>query len=138
MAKRSKRRVKREFASLQGESTVLVPCWGQTTRGRAAMNTENPAGGYLVLAGVQVAPGPILAMVIDRSNILADGAAPVRRIVMVRKLDADFSSFQIQLYMLYIPGGFDAQDLTVEFNVSHGSDDRGFDGRTHENPQGHI
>jgi alpha-glucuronidase len=49
------------------------------------MNTEHPAGGYLVLAGVQVAPGPILAMVVDGSNVLADGAAPVRRIIMVRK-----------------------------------------------------
>ena len=105
------------------------------------LGTDHPGQGGdeqgLVLAGVQVAPGPILAMVIDRSNILADGASPVRGIAMVRELDADFSSFQVQLYMLYIPGGFDAQDLTVEFNVSHSSDDRRFAGRTQDNPQGH-
>ena len=53
---------------------------------------------------------------------------------MVRELDADFSSFQVQLYMLYIPGGFDAQDLTVEVNVSNGSDDRRFDGYPQETP----
>jgi hypothetical protein len=26
---------------------------------------------------------------------------------MVRELETDFSSFQIQLYMLYLPGGFE-------------------------------
>jgi hypothetical protein len=37
--------------------------------------------------------------------------------------------------MLYNPGGFDAQDLTVEVGVSHGSDDRRFGGYPQETPE---
>ena len=112
---------------------VWIAASNQEMKKTAPSSTGHPDGGYLVLAGVQVAPSPILAMVVDGSNVLADGAAPVRRIVMVRELNEDFFSFQVQLYMLYLPGGFDAQDLTVEVNVSHGSEDRRFDGYPQDN-----
>lgn len=119
----------------EGEARVCCAP-GSFHRLGPVLGTDHPGQGGdeqgLVLAGVQVTPGSFLAMVVEGSDVLADGAAPERGIVMMRELDADFSSFQVQFYMLYIPGGFDAQDLTVEVNVSHGVEDRGFDGYPQE------
>ena len=112
MAKRSKARVKRLRGSAQGRCTWRTPSRRAVDPGRPGVEPGREP------AGVEVAPGPLFGVVVERELDFALRAGPQPALV-VRDDDVDSPVLDREVDVVDEPRVGQPEDLGVELDVTH-------------------